>query len=79
MNEPGEPQVVAAITIARAMKLPMRAVGRVHAEAGAGLVGDRYHGSRHRHVSVQSASESRRAPSSSGRRCPTTAPAGTSR
>ena len=30
---------------------------RVRAQAGAGLVGDSYHGSRHRHVSVQSASE----------------------
>jgi len=35
----------------------MRAVERVHAEAGAGLVGDRYHGTRHRHVSVQSLDE----------------------
>ena len=50
-------QVVTAISIALATRLPMRDVERVHAEAGAGLVGDRYHGSRHRHVSVQSASE----------------------
>ena len=35
----------------------MRAVERVRAEAGAGLVGDRYHGTRHRHVSVQSLDE----------------------
>lgn len=34
---------------------PMRAVSSVVAEAGRGLVGDRFHGSRHRHVSVQSA------------------------
>lgn len=33
----------------------MKAVSSVEAEAGAGLVGDRYHGSKHRHVSVQSA------------------------
>jgi MOSC domain-containing protein YiiM len=33
----------------------MRAVDSVTAEAGKGLVGDRYHGSRHRHVTVQSA------------------------
>lgn len=32
----------------------MKAVSSVMAEAGAGLVGDRYHGSRHRHVTVQS-------------------------
>ena len=32
----------------------MRAVGSVVAEAGTGLIGDRYHGSRHRHVSIQS-------------------------
>ena len=57
MTEADAPQVVAAITIALATRLPMRDVDRVHAEAGAGLVGDRYHGSRHRHVSVQSASE----------------------
>lgn len=32
----------------------MRAVDAVAAEAGKGLVGDRYHGTRHRHVTVQS-------------------------
>ncbi|MBD8868160.1 MOSC domain-containing protein [Nocardioides sp. MJB4] len=32
----------------------MRSVGSVEAEEGRGLVGDRYHGSRHRHVTVQS-------------------------
>lgn len=32
----------------------MRSVDQVVAEAGRGLVGDRYHGSRHRHVTVQS-------------------------
>lgn len=32
----------------------MRPVPEVVAEAGKGLVGDRYHGSRHRHVTVQS-------------------------
>src|SRR5262249_14250649 len=32
----------------------MRAVDSVAAEAGTGLVGDRYHGSRHRHVTIQS-------------------------
>jgi MOSC domain-containing protein YiiM len=45
---------VAAIHIAKARRLPVRAVDSVVAEAGAGLVGDRYHGTRHRHVSIQS-------------------------
>ena len=42
--------------VAVARRLPMRAVPEVYAEAGLGLVGDRYHGAKHRHVSVQSAS-----------------------
>lgn len=46
---------VVAIHVAKARRLPTRAVESVVAEAGAGLVGDRYHGSRHRHVTVQSA------------------------
>jgi MOSC domain-containing protein YiiM len=46
---------VVSIHIAKATKLPMRPVDSVVAEAGAGLVGDRYHGTRHRHVTVQSA------------------------
>jgi MOSC domain-containing protein YiiM len=49
--------VVAALHVAKGRRLPMRAVESVHAEAGAGLVGDRYHGTRHRHVSVQSLEE----------------------
>ena len=46
------PRVV-AIHVAKARRLPTRSVQSVEAEAGAGLVGDRYHGSRHRHVTVQ--------------------------
>lgn len=46
-----------AIHVALASRLPMRALEEVEAEAGRGLVGDRYHGTRHRHVSVQSASK----------------------
>ena len=57
VTEADAPQVVTAISIALATRLPMRDIEQVHAEAGAGLVGDRYHGSRHRHVSVQSATE----------------------
>lgn len=45
---------VAALHIADASRTPMRSVDRVDAVAGTGLVGDRYHGTRHRHVSVQS-------------------------
>ncbi len=43
-----------AIHIAKARRLPTRAVESVIAEAGTGLVGDRYHGARHRHVTIQS-------------------------
>jgi MOSC domain-containing protein YiiM len=46
---------VLSIHVAKATRLPMRPVESVLAEAGAGLVGDRYHGSKHRHVTVQSA------------------------
>jgi MOSC domain-containing protein YiiM len=35
----------------------MVAVSHLDAEAGRGIVGDRHHGSRHRHVSVQSRDE----------------------
>lgn len=45
---------MAAIHIAPGRRLPIRPVDHVLAEAGKGLVGDRYHGSRHRHVTVQS-------------------------
>jgi MOSC domain-containing protein YiiM len=33
----------------------MKSVGEVVVETGRGIVGDRYHGTRHRHVTVQSA------------------------
>jgi MOSC domain-containing protein YiiM len=45
---------VVSIHVAKATRLPMRTVERVEVEAGRGIVGDRYHGTRHRHVSVQS-------------------------
>ena len=48
---------VIGLQIAKATRLEMRAVDEVDVETGAGIVGDRYHGSRHRHVSVQSAEE----------------------
>lgn len=48
---------VVGIHLALATRLPMRDVECVPVEAGKGLVGDRYHGSKHRHVSVQSLHE----------------------
>lgn len=48
---------VAALHVAQARGEPMLEVDRVDAEAGTGLVGDRYHGTRHRHVTVQSRTE----------------------
>lgn len=56
MSDPG-PVVprVAAIHIAPGSRLAMKSIEAVVAEAGRGLVGDRYHRSRHRHVSLQSA------------------------
>lgn len=44
---------VASIHVAPGRRLPTKSVPEVEAEAGAGLVGDRYHGSKHRHVTVQ--------------------------
>jgi MOSC domain-containing protein YiiM len=52
---PTSPTSVASLHVAKATRLPMRSVVEVEAEAGRGIVGDRYHGTRHRHVSVQSA------------------------
>lgn len=48
------PVQVVAIHIAPGRKVPARSVDSVEAEAGAGLVGDRYHGTKHRHVTIQS-------------------------
>ncbi|CAN5870988.1 MOSC domain-containing protein [soil metagenome] len=45
---------VVAIHIAKGRRLPTRPVASVVAEEGKGLVGDRYHGTRHRHVTIQS-------------------------
>lgn len=48
---------VVALHIAAGSGDPMQAVDEIRVEAGVGIIGDRYHGSRHRHVSVQSAEE----------------------
>lgn len=44
---------VHSIHLAPGRRLPTRSVPSVEAEAGTGLVGDRYHGTKHRHVTVQ--------------------------
>jgi MOSC domain-containing protein YiiM len=49
--------IVAALHVAPERKAPMQAVERIELEAGKGVVGDRYFGTRHRHVSVQSLEE----------------------
>lgn len=48
---------VTAIHLAPGRRLPVKYVASVQAEAGKGLVGDRYHGSRHRHVTLQAQSD----------------------
>ena len=45
---------VVAIHIAPGRRIPARSVGSVSAEEGKGLVGDRYHGAKYRHVTIQS-------------------------
>lgn len=45
---------VVAIHIAPGRRIPVRAVDSVLAEEGLGLVGDRYHGTKYRHVTIQS-------------------------
>jgi MOSC domain-containing protein YiiM len=49
-----EAPTVVAIHVAKARRLPMQPKDAVDLEAGKGIVGDRYHGTRHRHVTVQS-------------------------
>lgn len=44
---------VHSIHLAPGRRLPTKSVPSVEAEAGTGLVGDRYHGTKHRHVTVQ--------------------------
>ena len=45
---------VASLHVAPGSRLPMKSLSSVSIETQAGIVGDRYHGSRHRQVSVQS-------------------------
>lgn len=58
---------VVGLQIALATRLPMRSVDSVEVEAGAGIVGDRYHGTRHRHVTIQSLGEIAEAEAEVGR------------
>jgi MOSC domain-containing protein YiiM len=48
---------VVGIQLAKATRLGMVPVGSAEIETAAGLVGDRYHGSKHRQLSVQSQTE----------------------
>jgi len=47
---------VVSLHVAPGSRLPMRSVPSVEVETLAGILGDRYHGSKHRQVSVQSLS-----------------------
>ena len=58
---------ISAIHIAPGRRLPVRSVASVEAEAGRGLVGDRYHGAKHRHVTIQSQEALDRAAAELGR------------
>jgi MOSC domain-containing protein YiiM len=58
---------VLSIHTAPGRRLPTRSVSHVAAEAGAGLVVDRYHGSKHRHVTLQAAGALEAAASELGR------------
>jgi len=59
--------VVVGIQIALATRLPMRSVDVIEIEAGVGIVGDRYHGTKHRHVTMQSLEEIAEAEADLGR------------
>ena len=45
---------IVAIHTSPGRGVPTRPVATVEAEEGRGLIGDRYHGTRHRHVTIQS-------------------------
>lgn len=48
---------VVGIHLAPGRRLPIRSVDSVLAEGGRGLIGDRYHGARHRHLTLQAATD----------------------
>ncbi len=61
---------VQAIHVAKGRRLPMQSKESVEIEAGRGIVGDRYHGTRHRHVTVQSREALDEAAATYGREVP---------
>ncbi|MDT9595368.1 hypothetical protein RDV89_19935 [Nocardioides zeae] len=61
------PVTVVALHVAPAHRAPMRRLDEVEAVAGRGLVGDRFFGTRHRHVTVQAADDLDRATLTLGR------------
>lgn len=63
MNAP----TVVGIQLAKATRLEMVPVGSAEIETAAGLIGDRYHGSKHRQLSVQSQTELAEAEAAFGR------------
>lgn len=64
------PPTVVSLHVAPGSRLPMRRIEQVEAEAGVGLVGDRYHGSRHRHVTIQARTDLDAAAAELGRPVP---------
>ncbi|MDP2775425.1 MAG: MOSC domain-containing protein [Nocardioides sp.] len=66
MSSTGRP-VVAALHVAKGRRLPTRSVETVEIVAARGIVGDRYEGSRHRQVSIQSLDALREAEAVFGR------------
>lgn len=61
---------VVALHVAASRRAPTVALDEVVVEAGAGIVGDRHHGSRHRHVSVQAVDALAEAEAALGRPVP---------
>ncbi|GAB3994805.1 MOSC domain-containing protein [Nocardioides marmoraquaticus] len=60
-DPPTVPPTVVAIHLAKARRLPTRAVEEAYAASGHGFTGDRYEDARHRHLTVQSLSDLRAA------------------
>jgi MOSC domain-containing protein YiiM len=58
---------VVGIQLAKATRMGMRSVDSAEIETAAGLIGDRYHGSKHRQLSVQSLEELAEAEAAFGR------------
>ncbi|WP_435768545.1 MOSC domain-containing protein [Nocardioides sp. SYSU DS0651] len=61
---------VASLHVAKGRRLPMQAKESVEVETGKGIVGDRYHGTKHRHVTVQSREDLDRAAAAYGSEVP---------